>query len=171
MDDGEMRIFRLEPRDGAAAAELEAACFSSAWSEEQWQSSLENAHCIAYGMRRHARLEACLLLLRAPDELEIANIATRKEERRRGHARRLLETALSLMERLRVKRIVLEVGAGNVAARALYDSMGFECVGLRKAYWRETGEDALIMSRAAGAWREGSAESDPRADVRPHRHI
>ena len=143
-------LIRLGPEHAAAAAALETSCFSSVWQEDQWRTSLKLPHFIAYGMQRQACLLAYILLAHAQEELEIINLATRAEERRQGHARRLLETALALMEPLGAKSILLEVDMGNVAARTLYDSLGFKRVGVRKAYYRDTGEDALLMSRPAG---------------------
>ena len=80
------------------------------------------------------------------------------EERRRGVARRLLEDLLERAGSLGIHSLVLEVRVSNFAAQALYRAHGFRLAGLRRGYYRDTGEDALIMewrARAAGGAARG----------------
>jgi ribosomal-protein-alanine N-acetyltransferase len=68
-------------------------------------------------------------------------------------ARRLLSDLLDRAGTLGIRSLVLEVRVSNFAAQALYRDQGFRLAGLRRGYYRDTGEDALIMewrSRAAG---------------------
>ncbi len=139
---------RLGLEASAAVAELEALCFSSPWDETRVRAALVDPHFIAYGMFRQGVLAAYIALAVPPGEVEILNIATRPACRRQGHARRLLECAAALMHERGAERIVLEARERNAPAIALYRSAGFERVGLRKAYYADTGEDALIMSLA-----------------------
>lgn len=137
---------RLETADVAEVAELETLCFSTPWSEAQLAAALALPHFIAYGVRRQGRLLAYITLAHTPGELEILNIATSPDCRRQGHARQLLTMIIGTMPQLDVERMVLEVRVSNIPARALYKSLGFIRAGLRKAYYKDTGEDALIMS-------------------------
>ncbi len=81
----------------------------------------------------------------ASDEAEIVNLAVHPDARRRGIARKLLLNLLDNLERKGVKKAFLEVRENNVAAIRLYEALGFKRVGLRKGYYVDTGEDALIM--------------------------
>ena len=92
MEDG--AFMRLGPDDMAAVAELEACCFTSPWSEEQLRAALALPHFILYGLKGQERLRAYISLSLVPGEIEVLNIATRPEERRRGLARFLLRRAL-----------------------------------------------------------------------------
>ena len=80
------------------------------------------------------------------DECHVGSIATQREARGRGVAEALLvHTARAgLVER--VTYIVLEVRVNNFAAINLYKKLGFNQVGVRRGYYRDTGEDALLMA-------------------------
>jgi ribosomal-protein-alanine N-acetyltransferase len=79
--------------------------------------------------------------------MEVLNIAVIPEYRRMGLARRLVGLVLGISRALGAKKAFLEVREGNRAARALYEGAGFEQVGLRKGYYPDTGEDALVLGR------------------------
>ena len=80
------------------------------------------------------------------DELEILNLAVSPDLRRRGLGRRLLRTALRLAAKGGIMNVLLEVRAGNAPAVSLYESCGFQRVGLRKGYYVDTGEDAHVYA-------------------------
>jgi ribosomal-protein-alanine N-acetyltransferase len=81
------------------------------------------------------------------DELHILNVAVHPDERRRGHAARLLEHILSEASRNKTRVVLLEVRLSNHAARTLYRKFGFREVGTRPRYYADNGEDALLMDR------------------------
>jgi len=77
----------------------------------------------------------------APDEREILNLAVDAAERRRGVARKLLETELQ-----RVKnQWFLEVRASNSSAIKLYESAGFRVAGRRESYYQNPAESGIVM--------------------------
>jgi [ribosomal protein S18]-alanine N-acetyltransferase len=84
----------------------------------------------------------------AADESELLTIAVRPGERRRGAGRRLLTAVIDRVREAGAQTLFLEVGADNPAAQALYETLGFQVIGTRTAYYRR-GEgppaDALIM--------------------------
>jgi ribosomal-protein-alanine N-acetyltransferase len=81
----------------------------------------------------------------------LGNLAVAPAWRRRGIARKLVERLLDDAEALGCPEITLEVRASNSAAQALYRAFGFRLAGLRRGYYRDTGEDALVMTwRTAG---------------------
>lgn len=145
----ETNFARLEPDDMAEVAELEALCFSSPWREEQLRAALALPHFTVYGLKGQDRLLAYVSLSLVPGEVEVLNIATRPEARRRGLARRLLRRALEAVAPEVASddgyRAFLEVRVANVPALGLYQSLGFERIGVRKSYYRDTGEDALVL--------------------------
>jgi ribosomal-protein-alanine N-acetyltransferase len=79
------------------------------------------------------------------DEGHIGTFAVHPDFRRQGIGRRLL--AQSLMESWKdgVRKVFLEVRRGNMAAQQLYRKFEFEDQGIRPRYYRDTGEDALLM--------------------------
>jgi ribosomal-protein-alanine N-acetyltransferase len=72
--------------------------------------------------------------------------------RRRGVARALIEELLAHARSAGVRRLTLEVRVSNFAAQGLYREHGFRLVGLRRGYYRDRGEDALVME-----WRDAAA--------------
>jgi ribosomal-protein-alanine N-acetyltransferase len=79
-------------------------------------------------------------------ELHINNVAVREEYRRQGIGCSLLNRILEEGRRLRATTAFLEVRAGNLAARALYERCGFRAVARRANYYSEPSEDAVVMS-------------------------
>ena len=80
-------------------------------------------------------------------EIEIHDVVVDPAFRRRGVARELVGQVLLEAARAGSGRAVLEVGERNVAARALYEGLGFRPCGRRKGYYRAGSEDALILER------------------------
>ena len=80
------------------------------------------------------------------DEAHITNIATRESYRRRGLGELLLISIIDLATELNTCLITLEVRASNTAAQSLYHKYGFNQVGLRRGYYTDDGEDAILMT-------------------------
>ena len=81
------------------------------------------------------------------DELHIDNLAVSERWRRRGIGRALLKSALSMAASFGAIAATLEVRAANASALAFYEKQGFTPVGLRKRYYADPPDDALLMSR------------------------
>lgn len=79
------------------------------------------------------------------DEAHITNVAVHPDFRRRGLGRGLMLEMMRLSIYSGANRMTLEVRPSNTAARSLYQSLGFCERGLRRRYYKETGEDAIIM--------------------------
>ncbi len=79
------------------------------------------------------------------DELHILDVMTRADRRRHGVGRSLMQTALDYGRGHAVDRVLLEARRSNVAALALYRSMGFFVTGIRPRYYSD-GEDAVEMA-------------------------
>jgi len=80
------------------------------------------------------------------DEAHITSIAVREAYRRRGIGEQLLISAIDLARELRARFITLEVRASNTVAQSLYTKYGFSRVSVRKGYYIDNKEDALLMS-------------------------
>jgi ribosomal-protein-alanine N-acetyltransferase len=77
----------------------------------------------------------------------VMNVAVDPGYRRQGLARRLLVFAMARAARAGARRALLELRAGNREALALYESLGFRSLGVRRAYYGEPTEDALVLTR------------------------
>ena len=81
------------------------------------------------------------------DEGHITNVAVSPDYRRMQIGSALLKTMLEITAEEGIVRHTLEVRTGNEAAIGLYEKFGFETAGVRKGYYEDNGEDALIMWR------------------------
>ena len=80
------------------------------------------------------------------DEGHIVTVAVRGSERRKGIGELLLLGAFDLAAGMGIPVLTLECRVSNLSAQALYDKYGFERVGVRKRYYTDNNEDALIMT-------------------------
>ena len=137
---------RAGPGDAAAVAALERAASLHPWSEAQVRDELARPapDVVLVLDGREGILAYCAARV-VIGELQVMNLAVDARVRRRGFGRFLLRRCLALGERAGVRRALLEVRAGNTAARALYANCGFVLLGRRKAYYAEPIEDALVL--------------------------
>lgn len=133
--------------DLEAIVQIERECFSEPWSRRSF-AELLGARRVAFLVAvADAEVLGYAVMLSAADEAEIANLAVARNARRRGVGRELLVAVLEGARGTGVKSVFLEVRVSNVAAQALYHSMGFREVGRRKHYYRQPVEDAVIMKK------------------------
>lgn len=150
----------LELEDMPKTAELEALCFPSAWTSEQFAEAWPQDWFAGYGLFENGMLKGYIVLSVLYGELEVLNIALHPECRGKGLSYPLMFFALKdslegghLSRKGKARegweRAVLEVRVGNAAARALYTRLGFTEAGCRKNYYSD-GEDAVVMTLDAG---------------------
>jgi len=90
-------------------------------------------------------LRAFLIARFSGSECELENLVVAAAHRRRGFASQLLQSLIAAANERNVERILLEVRESNMAARALYEKLGFQISGRRKAYYSRPQEDALMF--------------------------
>ena len=133
----------LHPEDAGEIAGLHALAFDTPWSAREFADLL--AIPGVFGLYDPPR--AFILCRSGGGEAEVLTITTDPVHRRQGAGRALLQGALAIALAGQSESMFLEVAAGNDAAVGLYQSLGFERVGLRRRYYA-SGEDALVMRRA-----------------------
>ena len=99
------------------------------------------------------------------DELHILNIAVHPSFRRRGIARKLMEALLSHGRMNGFKFVTLEVRSSNAAALNLYRNLDFRIEGIRKGYYSDNNEDALIMANYLSDTLRGDVASGSRSNT------
>ena len=143
---------RAVATDVAALAALERAASLHPWNEAQLAAELERVlPDSVIVMDGRAGVRAWCAYRVAVGELQILNLAVDPRARRRGLGRCLLETALRRGVTAAATRALLEVRASNAAARSLYAKFGFVPLGVRKNYYAEPIEDALVLARPLAA--------------------
>jgi tRNA threonylcarbamoyl adenosine modification protein YeaZ/ribosomal-protein-alanine acetyltransferase len=148
-----LSIRPLARSDLAPIAAIELQVFSDPWPESFFAGELEQPEVYARVAERDGRIIGYSLAWLGASEGHLGNLAVVPELRRRGVARRLLEDLLDRAQALSVRRLTLEVRVSNFAAQALYRAHGFHLAGLRRGYYRDSGEDALVME-----WRAPHAD-------------
>ncbi len=138
-------FFRLGKEHSCEVAALEKTCFSVPWSEEQFLLAFDRKIFHVFGLRKSGRLLAYCAMYKASGDVEILNLAVRPDMRRQGLAKRLLGLVLQIARNMKVFDVYLEVREHNVPAQRLYKGFGFVQTGVRKKYYPDTGEDALVM--------------------------
>jgi ribosomal-protein-alanine N-acetyltransferase len=128
-------------------AALEASSFSNPWSRDMLARELQHANIArVYVMRDNAgRLIAFCGCWFVADELHINTLAVKHDERRRGHATRLLRFVFKEALAEGVRGATLEVRRSNDAALKLYERLGFAVRGVRRGYYVKPEEDALVL--------------------------
>ena len=126
--------------------EIEQACFTAPWSKGTFYRELVSNpyanYIVALAGEAVAGYAGTWLVL---DESHITNIAVAPEWRRHGIGRKLMEELLRISLGQGARSITLEVRRSNVAAQNLYQSFGFVVAGVRRGYYTDDNEDALIM--------------------------
>ena len=129
-------------------AKIERVCFEDAWSEGAIGSHLESDYTLTLVVRdREGHALGYISASLLPPEAEIYRVATLPEHRRRKIGSLLLRAFISECEKVCCEHLFLEVRESNTAAKALYFSHGFRATGLRKNYYKNPKEDALILAK------------------------
>ncbi len=135
-------------------AEAMAALFSQSGQAAQWTASgiaeLWRSGAGGWVDTEGNRLNGAVIARVAGDEAEILNLAVACEMRRRGVGRRLIAAALREVEAKGARRVYLEVRRSNQGAREFYARLGFAQKGIRRKYYNEPEEDALVLWRTVG---------------------
>jgi len=141
-----IRIRALTESDLPAVAAIEQRIFSDPWPESFFRAELAQAMTWARVAEVEGALAGYLVAWVGAGEGHLGNLAVVPEARRRGVARALLEDLLERVRTLATEKLTLEVRVSNFAAQALYRAHGFRLAGLRRGYYRDTGEHALLMA-------------------------
>ena len=130
---------------------LERACFSVPWTKGQIIAELpDRQHELLIARDEQGTLLGYVGMMTVLDEGYIANVAVDPAYRRQGIGDRLIERLTEIAAERRLSFVTLEVRAGNRPAIALYEKHGFVPVGLRRNYYIQPREDALLMTKTFG---------------------
>lgn len=140
---------RAEAKDVQAIAALDATCFTHPWTAGQVEEELaagEGRLALVLESPRRG-VVAWTAFRQVLDEVHVMTVAVAPAVRRRGLGGWLLRFALARAARGGARRALLEVRAGNREALSLYGTLGFRPCGLRRDYYREPVEDAVVLAR------------------------
>ena len=147
---------RLELRDLAAIERIERDSYPTPWSRSMFAGEIAKPSSLSLGAFEPATAELLgyLVISRYVDAWHVMNVAVAPEHRRRGIARTLLDHLFEQTAGDGRRGYTLEVRVSNVGAIKLYEALGFRTRGVRRGYYTDNREDALIMWRDPVAARE-----------------
>ena len=159
-----IQIRRLTYADLPQVISIERRAFPTPWSLAMFVLELSKPGGVCLAAVRDERVVAYCICSRYDVVWHLMNIAVDPDRRREGIATALLS---ALIERVGdpEAQITLEVRQSNQGAIQLYGQFGFRSAGIRRRYYQDNGEDALIMWRTPATLR-GSLDDVPAADPR-----
>ena len=144
---------RVDPYEGAEDLDgilaVEAASFTNPWTRAMYEWELQNrtvCHILVVRTPEVRVAGFCSFWL-VVDEIHINNVAILPEYRGRGFGTRLMRRVITEGRRLGATRATLEVRASNEGAKRFYEGLGFRATAVRKHYYTNPVEDALILWR------------------------
>lgn len=149
--DGPIRVVPIDLDRLDEVVGIERRCFSDPWSRAMFLSEIElgggtyaRGALVAdkQGAERVVGYSFAVLVM---DEAHLGNLAVNPWYRRKGVAQRLLGDLVSEARRQGVRRVTLEVRESNVHARTFYARNGFIDIAMRKSYYQNPVEDAIVM--------------------------
>jgi ribosomal-protein-alanine N-acetyltransferase len=146
-----IELRRLGLADLHEIEEIERRSYATPWSRSMFAGELAKPSSICLGALQaddeDAALVGYLIVSRYVDAWHVMNIAVAPEQRGRGIATMLLERLFDLTADDARRGYTLEVRVSNVTAIGLYERLGFQSRGIRRGYYTDNREDALIMWR------------------------
>ncbi len=144
-----MQIFRnMTEQDVAQIAELEKKVFSDAWTSTGiYETFCQNQAFVAVAECNEEIVGYCIIYY-VMDEGEIARIAVDEKVRRQGVGRGLLDLVCECCKMQNVHRLLLDVRESNEGARRFYEQYGFTVDGVRKNFYDQPKENAVLMSKS-----------------------
>lgn len=128
-------------------AELEKICFSDPWSENSITYELTNPLSLWLVAVEGDRVAGYVGSQSVMGESDMMNVAVHPDFRRQGVAEKLVLELVAALAKKDNHCLTLEVRASNAPAISLYEKLGFAQIGLRKNYYRNPKEDALILRK------------------------
>jgi [ribosomal protein S18]-alanine N-acetyltransferase len=144
-----VEIRTLALADLAAVEEIEQRAYRTPWSRTMFAAELAKPTSICLGAFEGEDLLGYVINSRYVDAWHIMNVAVDPQHQRRGVATHLFERLFELTRDDERRGYTLEVRVSNEDAIHLYEKLGFESRGIRRGYYTDNREDALIMWRDA----------------------
>jgi ribosomal-protein-alanine N-acetyltransferase len=145
-----IKIRVLELSDLTAIEAIEQKAYPTPWSRSMFASELAKPTSICLGAFEGRDLVGYVINSRYVDAWHVMNVAVDPDHQRRGVATALLERLFEVTQDDERRGYTLEVRVSNEDAIGLYEKLGFEARGIRRGYYTDNREDALIMWRDAG---------------------
>lgn len=142
------QVFWIRPasrEDIPAVTAIESQVYSTPWSEQSFLAELTHERSLFWVFLVDQTIVGYQIGWKVLEAYHLHNIALHRSWRGLGFAHEALDFLRQYVARIAIRAIELEVRASNMAALELYRRFGFEAVGLRRRYYRQPTEDAVLM--------------------------
>lgn len=141
----------MKKEDVEQVLAIEQASFSQPWSKNLFLSEFRSPRVstLLVALDRKSpvrRVTGYIVFWTVEDEMHILNLAVHESHRRKGIAKQLVVSAIKFAQKKGARRAFLEVRFSNIAARNLYSGIGFTGSSIRRHYYDEPLEDAVVMT-------------------------
>lgn len=140
-------IRKMIEADIPSVAELESNIFSDAWTIQGIRDTFEQKQAIVVVAEEKNEVVGYCVLYYVLDEAEIARVAVDEAFRLKGLGFHLLDNVCDFCKENHIERLLLDVRESNKNARAFYEKYGFQVDGVRKGFYEQPKEDAVLMSK------------------------
>lgn len=144
----------IEPLGAAHLSDvlqIERESFPAPWTEAMFRQEIDETWLSrSFVAVQDGTIAGYIVAWFLRGEVHILNLAVTPSSQRQGIGRRMLQHVVDLAEQSDHHIATLEVRASNDAAKLLYVTMGFAPVGIRRRYYRDNDEDAIVMVRRLG---------------------
>lgn len=141
-----MTFREMTVEDLEQVVEIENRLFSDPWTKEGFYFSYQRKYNV-FCHRRKRKILAYCSMQTVLDEGDILNVAVSPDRQREGIGYFLVDSMLKMAEMIGIHIVHLEVREGNGTARRLYERLGFKEDGLRKNYYTDPTENAVLMTK------------------------
>ncbi len=140
-------ICLMREADIPQVVSLEKQFFSRPWSEKSFRDALDSETTLYLAAKAGGQLTGYCGFYISYECADLCNMAVAKAARRQGVGEMLLKTAFEILKQRGVMKIFLEVRESNIPAIRLYEKLHFQKNGMRKNYYSDPPEDAVLMER------------------------
>lgn len=144
MNKPEIRRMTKDDLDGIM--EVELSSFSIPWTRKMFEDELANKLAVYFAAHEGERITGYAGMWHVAGEGDITNIGVLPEFRRKGIGGALLGALFAEAKKRNLNLLTLEVRQSNIIAQHMYKSYGFVSVGMRKNYYADNRENAIIMT-------------------------
>ncbi len=140
-----MQLRRMTEEDIDTTMSIEIICFATPWSRTSFLNELDKTYGLPLVAMLDGNLVGYIIAWFVEDEIHIVNVAVHPDFRRQGIGEWMMNEVIC--DHPGITWVGLEVRQSNVAAITLYEKLGFYQVGIRKNYYAQEGEDAVMMMK------------------------
>ena len=163
-----MTFREMTVEDLEQVVEIENRLFSDPWTKEGFFTFLTKENTMFFVIDEKEKILAYCSMQTVLDEGDILNVAVSPDRQREGIGYFLVDSMLKMAEMIGIHIVHLEVREGNGTARRLYERLGFKEDGLRKNYYTDPTENAVLMTKMQSAIvSEGASSLHFQANINP----